>query len=157
MAYASLALASDERASPTEVVAKVREAAAFLAAEGEAGLSVVRDAGSRFTWKDTYIFVVDCAADRVMANSRFPERVGGDIKQHTDYNGYQYGLELCRVAQSPGGGWVEYVWLRPGQDEPTRKISFVTSVDGHPYQLGAGIYDTSVTIEELSAISATTE
>ena len=46
----------------------------------------------------------------------FPARQGGDIKQHTDYNGYQYGLDLCETAQQAGGGWVEYVWLKPGGD-----------------------------------------
>ena len=154
---ASVGRAGDDHASPEEVVSKVRQAAGLLAADGAAGLEVIRNPNSEFTWKDTYIFVVNCDVDEVMANSRFPERVGGDIKKHTDYNGYQYGLELCDIAQRPGGGWVEYVWLRPGGDEPLRKISFVMSVDGEPYQLGAGIYDDTVTIDELRALTNTTQ
>ncbi len=148
----SIGLAQDN-AGPTEVVAKVRKAAALLAARGPSGLEVVRDKTSEFTWKDTYIFVVDCDADKVMANSAFPARVGGDIKKHTDYNGKQYGLELCEVAKRPGGGWVEYVWPRPGGGKPSRKVSFVMSVDGLPYQLGAGIYDEAITLEDLDRLT----
>ena len=149
---ASVGLAQDGRAGPAEVVSKVRKAVALFAEQGAAGLEVIRDNTSEFTWKDTYIFVVDCDADKVMANPAFPARVGGDIKQHTDYNGKRYGLELCETAKRPGGGWVEYVWPRPRGGKPSRKISYVMSVDGLPYQLGAGIYDDTVTFEELDRL-----
>ena len=154
-AGATQAFAGGEKAGPEEVVSKVHKAAALLAAKGDAGLDVIRDASSEFSWKDTYIFVVNCDADEVMANPAFPDRQGGDIKQHTDYDGKQYGLELCATAKQPGGGWLEYVWPRPGGGEPSRKISFVKSVDGQPYQVGAGIYDETVSFEELAELTGT--
>ncbi len=146
-------LADDGSATPEGVVAKVQEAAALLATQGASALDVLRDPTSAFTWKDTYIFVVDCAADRVLSNPAFPERQGRDIKQHVDYNGKQYGQELCDTAQQPGGGWVEYVWLKPGGDTPLRKISFVMSVDGQPYQLGAGIYNQTISLNDVAALT----
>ena len=147
------ALAQNEQAAPLEVISKVRKAAALLKSQGPAGLEVIRDRTSEFTWKDTYIFVVNCDADVVMANSAFPKRQGGDIKQHTDYDGKQYGRELCATAKQPGGGWVEYVWPKPGTDKPSRKISYVISVEGLPYQVGAGIYNETITLEELNRLS----
>ncbi len=149
----NLGAADQQTAGPDEVVEKVHKAVALLEAQGEAGLDVIRDRTSEFSWKDTYIFVVNCDADEVMANPAFPERQGGDIKQHTDYNGKQYGLELCATAQQPGGGWLEYVWPRPGGGEPSRKISYVMSVSSAPYQVGAGIYDETVSFEELTALT----
>lgn len=149
---APLALADVGHAKPDEVIAKVRKAAALLAEQGDAGLAVIRDRSSEFTWKDSYVFVVNCEADEVLANPAFPERQGGDIKQHHDYNGKQYGLELCETAKQPGGGWVEYVWLKPGGEVPLRKVSYVMSVEGRPYQLGAGIYDETVKKADLTAI-----
>ena len=140
----------DEHATPIEVVSKVRMAAKLLADQGAAGIEVIRDSTSEFTWKDTYVFVVDCHQDLVLANPAFPKRQGGDIKQHTDYDGKRYGLELCKTAQQPGGGWVEYVWPRPGGGEPSRKISYVTTVEGRSYQLGAGIYNDTISLAELS-------
>ena len=62
------------------------------------------------------------------------------------------GLELCAMAKTPGGGWIEYVWPRPGGGEPMRKISYVVSVDGQPYQLGAGIYDDKQSLEQLERL-----
>ena len=148
----SAIFAQGEQATPGEVMAKVRKAAAFLAKHGEEGLEVLRDKASEFTWKDTYVFVVNCDADLVMANPAFPEREGGDIKRHTDYDGKRYGVELCKTAKHAVGDWIEYVWLKPGGDKPYRKISYVMSVDGMPYQVGAGIYDEAITLEELRQI-----
>ena len=115
----------------------------------ESGIDAVANPSGEFVWKDSYVFVVDCEADRVLANPAFPERVGGDIKQHTDYAGYRYGLALCDTASKPDGGWVDYVWLRPGEDTPTRKSSYVRSVPGTTYQVGAGIYGERMAPEEL--------
>ena len=140
---------STNNATAEEVVVKVRKAAEHLSRYGKDGLKKLRDKDSEFSWKDTYVFVVNCDADEVMANPAFPERVGGDIKKHTDYDGKQYGIELCQSA-SLEGTWIEYVWLKPGGDQPLRKISYVMSVEGQPYQVGAGIYDDDVTLEELN-------
>ena len=45
------------RVTPEEVIAKVREAAAQLGKEGQAGLAAFEAEGSPFIWKDTYVFV----------------------------------------------------------------------------------------------------
>ena len=151
----TILLAADgrEHATPQEVVGKVREAALLLEERAAAGLLVLRDPRSRFMWKDTYVFVVNCDADEVMANAAFPTRQGGDIKQHTDYDGKHYGIELCNTAaKHPDGAWIEYIWPRSGGGEPTRKISFVVSVKGRPYQVGAGIYDDNIMLEELGEL-----
>ncbi len=148
------AQADPDAAGAAEVIEKVREAARLVARQGEAAFAVIGDPASGFAWKDTYVFVVNCDADEVMANPAFPERVGGDIKQHSDYDGKRYGLELCEVAARPGGGWIEYVWPRRGSNVPLRKVSYVTSVEGRPYQLGAGIYDQTISLEELERLSA---
>ncbi len=142
----------NEKATPLEVILKVRKAAALLADQGDDGLKILRDSNSEFTWKDTYIFVVNCDADLVMANAAFPEREGGDIKQHTDYNGKQYGRALCNMAQRPEGAWVEYIWPKPGGGKPSRKISYVVSVKGLPYQVGAGVYNETITMRELNQL-----
>lgn len=138
-----------ERADADEVVAKVRKAVALIEELGDAAFAPLADPSSGYVWKDTYVFVVNCDADRVMANPAFPERVGGDIKQHTDYSGRRYGSDLCVTAAKDGGGWVEYVWLTPGGDTPRRKVSFVMSVPGRPYQVGAGIYDPTTSVADL--------
>ncbi len=141
LAITAAADADPARADADEVVAKVEQAIELIRSEGDMALPVLADPSGGFVWKDTYVFVVNCEADRVIVNPAFPERIGGDIKQHTDYAGWPYGKELCRIANTAGGGWIEYTWLRPGDDTPRRKTSYVRSVPGMPYQVGAGIYE----------------
>ncbi len=142
-----------ENATAREVIEKVRDAAAMLARDGERGIATIADPASPFMWKDTYVFVVDCEADRVLANPAFPKRVGGDIKQHTDYSGYRYGPVLCETAMRANGGWIEYQWAPAGGDTGQRKVSYVVSVPGRPYQVGAGIYNAQRSLEELSDLT----
>ncbi len=135
--------ASRRSATAAEVIDRVQKAVELLRDQGDAAIAAISDPEGSFVWKDSYVFVVNCEADRVIANPAFPERVGGDIKQHTDYAGYRYGKELCKSAQADGGGWLEYSWLKPGHGTPQRKLSFVMSVPGRPYQVGAGLYPTT--------------
>lgn len=137
-----------DQATPEEAISKVHKAAALLRARGDAALEILRNPNSEFVWKDSYVFVVNCEADLVLSNPVFPERQGGDIKQHLDYNGKQYGLKLCGTANNPKGGWVEYVWPKPGGGTPSRKISYVISVNN--YQVGAGVYHETISLEELN-------
>ena len=51
-----------EAATPQEVIAEVKEAAVYLAKNGKSGLKTFDSADSPFVWKDTYVFVYDCAA-----------------------------------------------------------------------------------------------
>ena len=144
--------AANDRATADEVVIKVEAATRLIAEHGDTALGLIADPAAGFVWKDTYVFVVNCDLDRVMVNPAFPERVGGDIKQHTDYAGVPYGLRLCEAAARPGGGWIEYTWPVPGSDTGRRKVSYVRSVPGTPYQVGAGIYDATTDIAELTAL-----
>jgi cytochrome c len=67
--------------------------------------------------------------------------------------GKAFGPELREKIEQPQGGWVEYMWPKPGEEEPTRKITHALQVEGTPYLVDAGIYDDAATIEELERIS----
>jgi signal transduction histidine kinase len=71
----------------------------------------------------------------------------------TDDTGKAFAEELCEAAQRPQGGWVEYLWPKPGEQVLSRKISYVKAVEGSPYIVVAGVYDEDATIEELQQIS----
>lgn len=139
-------------ATPSEVVSKVRKAASLLEDKGFEGLSTLRDPNSEFSWKDTYVFSFNCDEDKVLANPAFPDKVGGDIKQHTDYNGFKYGLKMCEGRTNPNGVWVEYHWPRPGSKTPLRKISYVLTVKSLNIQVGAGVYNEDISMDELEEL-----
>lgn len=155
------ALAEDE-ATPQEIIDKVNDAAAYLATEGEAGLALFDDADSDFVWKDSYVFVWDCAADKVVAH---PVAASRDkfISSLTDITGTALGPLMCDAAARPDGSWAEYQWPKPVKVEgsrdlaytgdPARKVSFMLSVPGQPWQVGAGIYDDNLSLDQLDALA----
>ena len=67
-------------------------------------------------------------------------------------------MEQCRSfpcagageRKDPNGVWVEYWWEKLGEEKPARKISFMVQVPGQPFQVTAGIYDDSTSVEELN-------
>lgn len=150
-----------ETATPEEVVAKVKAAAAYLAKEGEAGLATFDKLDSEFVWKDTYVFVYDCADD-VIAAHPVAESRGVSISGLRGGDGEAFGIALCDAAKKPGGSWIEYQWRRPLGETSTeglaysgdyvRKVSYMLAVDGTPYEVGAGIFDDKTTLESLDAL-----
>jgi hypothetical protein len=161
LGWVTTAMAADDQATPEEVIAKVRAAAAYIATEGEAGLSLFDDARSDYVWKDSYVFVWDCAADKVVAHP-VPANRGLTISTISDITGKALGPALCAAAKRPQGGCAEYPWPRTvhaagAKDlaytgEPARKVTYMFSVDGQPYQVGAGIIDETHTLEQLDAL-----
>ena len=151
---------AEDGATPEEVIAKVREAAAQLARDGEGGLAAIGAEGSPYIWKDTYVFVYDCAADVIVAHAVAASR-GLAISSLEDADGKAYGGALCEAANVPGGSWADYVWPKPvpaaeGQlaytDEAFRKVSYMLAVEGQPYQVGAGIYNDALSLADLDAL-----
>jgi cytochrome c len=151
--FASGVVAQQESATPEEVVQKVNQAAKHLAQKGEAGLEAFRTKSSEYVWKDSYVVVQDCEEGKSVAHPISPELEGRDIGTLTDQSGKAFAQELCEAAQQPHGGWVEYMWPKPGEQEPSRKVSYAKAVAGTPYIILAGIYDDDATVEELQQIS----
>jgi signal transduction histidine kinase len=156
------AAADDGHATPEEVIAKVREAAAHLAREGKPGLSTFDNADSPFVWKDTYVFVYDCPGD-VIAAHPVAESRGVQISGLRGGDGAAFGIALCAAAEPPGGSWAEYQWRRTvganSKDlaysgDHVRKVSYMLAVEGMPYQVGAGIFDETSSLEDLDALLA---
>lgn len=136
-----------ESARPEEVIEKIREAVELLKTQGEKGLEILRSTNSKFVWKDSYLFIIDLEKSLVLSNPAFPEREGGDIRQHLDWNKKLYGRELCEKANN-GGGWIEFIWPKPNTQAPLRKIAFVYPVPGYRYTVCAGVYDDKISLEE---------
>jgi cytochrome c len=142
---------ASDAATADEVVAKVKAAAADLKAGSDAALAAYNDPKGKWAWKDTYVFVMDCAAGTMVAHPS--EKVRGmklaDLKAK---DGKDLGPALCAAAaKGANGGWVEYMWTKPGAEGNFRKVSYVLT--GGKYTAGAGVYDDAMTIQQLEAKS----
>lgn len=148
---ASAAAPADVSATPEEVIAKVREASSYIAKNGDSVLPEFNDPKGPWVWKDTYVFVMDCANDRYVGHP-MSEVLGTKISDLKDFAGNRVGLTECEVANNPNGGWVEIKWPKLDGTKPERKICYVFKLPGSPYTLGSGIYEPTMTIDELNKL-----
>ncbi len=147
----SYSVIANDAATAEEVVSKVQAAAEALSKAGEAGLADFKGEGNKWKWKDTYVFVYDCKADKALAH---PTLEGKPVLSIKDKAGKDLFVELCKAGEGAHGGWVSYMWPKPGAQEPTQKVSYALAVKGTSYQVSAGIYDEKAKVEDLNAALA---
>jgi signal transduction histidine kinase len=119
----------------------VDKAAAKVNSEGKVAFSDFRREGSEWWFGKTYLFGYDYNLN-VLLNPAFPQREGTNPHGAKDVNGKAYHDEFLKVVQDKGAGWVDYMFPKPGQTEPSQKWSYVKAVniDGEPGLIGAGFY-----------------
>ena len=153
----TVALADDGTATPEEVITKVWGAAKFLQTKGVSGIAALNNADGPWVWKDSYVFAFDCRLDRMVAHPMRPDLVGRPILQITDNNGKYLFKALCEAAENKHGGWVDYMWTKPGAGKVSRKISYAATADlafSTGIQIAAGVYDDTLTVEALDKMTA---
>jgi cytochrome c len=140
-------------ATPQEVVQKVAEAARFLSQQGEKGLKEFEDPRGRFVWKDTFVWVTECAKNYCLPTPRTRD-LGLNLSQmKCAKTGKLYILSLCDdMDQHPNGSWVEHWQSKPGSAEPERKVTFMRQVPGTPYQVVAGTFDDHTSLAQLQRL-----
>lgn len=121
------------------IKAYVESAAKYIAKHGP---SCEEFAEKDWRSGDYYIFVTG-ADDKELCHPN-KNMIGKSASEIVDSKGKKVGVELLEAAKKPGGGWVDYVWPRPGTDKPVAKSSYSMSVkgpDGKTYYVGAGGYE----------------
>lgn len=139
-------LASSQQSPPMSEEAKrieamVNKAAALVESKGKAAFSEFRKRDSEWWFGRTYLFVYDKDMN-VLLNPAFPEREGTNVHGDKDVNGKLFHDEFMKLIQSKGSGWVDYMFPKPGQTQPSQKWSYVkgVNVDGGLGLIGAGFY-----------------
>ena len=146
-------LQAGESASAQEVVQKVNEAAEYIGKTGESVFGEFNDPQGKWVWGGTYVFIMKCEPfPSLVTHPIKPKLIGKDLSKLKDKTGNYFFIQLCDVTQNPEGGWVEYLWPKPGEKKPSRKISYCLNIPGTPYSAGAGLYDDSISLEELDKL-----
>jgi len=128
-----------EKAQLTEAL--VNKAAALIDRQGKAAFQEFRVKDSEWFHGDTYLFVYDLQSN-VLLNPAFPAREGTKVSGQKDANGKLFHDEIIRVAETQGSGWVDYMFPKPGQSQPSQKWAYVKAVkiDGVPGLVASGFY-----------------
>jgi signal transduction histidine kinase len=132
-----------DKATKEEVIAKVKEAATMIINEGQdAAFKEINNKQGKFVWKDTYVFVFDL--EGILVARAFRQGgIGMNLMDWKDKSNppRQPTKEMVDLAKDKGERWVEYMLPKPGEDAPSKKISFIYRVPGQNLFVGAGIYE----------------
>jgi cytochrome c len=141
----SLVHADDSKAAPQDVYDLVLKAYDVVQALGEESFPAFNDPKGEFVYKDTYVLIQRCPSEMVAHPFALAKLKGVDLNKTLSFN-----KALCDCGEKPGGSWGEYYWPKPGETEPSRKISYSLRVDGTPYTVMAGIYSDTEKVEDLN-------
>ncbi len=86
-----------------------------------------------------YVFVDSYSGHAVVIDS--PVFKEGDyVGDLVDPNGVKVLKEQLKLAKQEGGGFVEYMWVKPGSNINSPKISYVYGYEDWKWVIGAGTY-----------------
>ncbi len=149
------AFAQSDKGTAREVIKLANNAADFLSENGKSGIEEFKDKDGRFVKEDIYVYVGNCDRNTAVAHPFKQEIVGKDLSNLQDPKGNYFALEMCMIKKErpKKGGWVEYWWPKPGEGEPTRKVSYVKQVPGTPYHVVSGFWTENETVEALNSLA----
>ena len=124
-----------------QIEAMVNKAAVLIESKGKAAFADFRKEGGEWRFGETYLFIYDLKSN-VLLNPAFPAREGTNTTGQKDANGKLFHHEFIQVAESKGSGWVDYMFPKPGQTQPSQKWAYVkaVNVDGVPSLVASGFY-----------------
>ncbi len=124
-----------------QIEALVNKAAAQIESKGKAIFSEFRKKDSEWFSGDTYCLSTDLKSN-VLLNPAFPAREGTKVTGQKDANGKLFHDAIIMMAETKGSGWVDYMFPKPGQTQPSQKWAYVKAVkiDGVPGLVASGFY-----------------
>ncbi|MEY4593116.1 MAG: hypothetical protein RIR18_2011 [Pseudomonadota bacterium] len=85
-------------------------------------------------------FWINGLDDRMIMHPIKPALDGTMLDKIQDKNGKFLFVEFNRVVQKSGSGFVDYVWPKPGAEQPVPKLSYVKGFQPWGWVIGSGIY-----------------
>jgi len=106
--------------------------------EAEAQRSVLDYAESVRFEPDGYFFIYDKASKCI--GHVDPRFLGRSLHDFRDANGQYVLRELMEVSKQSGGGFVQYLWQRPGSEATFRKLGYAVWYPQWNWMVGTGVY-----------------
>ena len=99
----------------------------------KAALKPLRYSGSEYFW-------INDMQPRMVMHPIKPELDGKDLSQTKDPNGKALFVAFVDTVKANGSGFVEYMWPKPGADQPAQKLSYVKGFEPWGWVVGSGVY-----------------
>lgn len=139
----TVVFAGNERATVAECIEMAKLAAEMIAQDKEAALAEIAKPDGQFVWKDSYVFAMDLKG-KMLAHPMMPGLTKMDSLLGTPdknpENPKMLFAEFVVMAGTRGEGWVQYMWPKPGESNPSPKETYIYRVPNTMFFVGAGIY-----------------
>ncbi len=134
----SFSAQAEEACTKEQAKEAVEKVCKEIEAKGDGALEMIQ--GFRFCGNN-YVWVQDSDINMVIHPIK-PKLNKTSLKTNTDDNKKLLFVEFDKMANAKKeGGWVDYVWPKPGADKATDKISFVKKCGGDKKWIaGSGIW-----------------
>lgn len=93
-----------------------------------------------------YFWINDLSPKMIMHPFK-PELNGKDVSQIADPTGKKIFVEMAEIAKKDGAGYVDYMWPKPNEKDPSPKTSFVKSFEPWGWVIGSGVYSDDIVFE----------
>ncbi len=111
-----------------------------------ASIAAMRYSGNNYFW-------INNTDSKMVMHPIVPKMNGQDLSTMKDPNGFAFFAEMIRLAKADGGGFVEYMWPRPGSDKPIEKISYVKLYAPWGWIVGTGVYNDDLVVDRNHAMT----
>ncbi|MFL9813016.1 methyl-accepting chemotaxis protein [Stutzerimonas sp. VN223-3] len=96
--------------------------------------------------QNDYFWINDMTPTMLMHPMK-PELEGKELSNLKDPNGKALFNEMVKIARLQGAGLVDYMWAKPGEQDPVPKVSYVELFKPWGWIIGTGIYVDDVEAE----------
>ncbi|MCK5915884.1 MAG: methyl-accepting chemotaxis protein, partial [Deltaproteobacteria bacterium] len=86
-----------------------------------------------------YFWINDTQPKMVMHPIK-PALDGKDLSGSADPTGKRLFVEMVKATEKTGAGFVDYMWAKPGKEDPQPKLSFVKRSKNWNWIVGCGVY-----------------
>jgi cytochrome c len=105
----------------------------------EATLAEIKNSRGAFVRVDLYVFAL--SLDNVMVAHPHEKSLHGiNVTKVRDSDGKRFFEKFGAVAATQESGWVDYTWNKPGENQPSRKRSYIKRVPKEDLYVGCGYY-----------------
>jgi len=91
-------------------------------------------------YEEKEYFWINDLGPRMIMHPYTPELDGRDLSDYKDPQGKHLFVEFVETCKAQGAGFVDYLWPKPGFDQPVPKISYVKLFKPWGWIVGSGIY-----------------
>ena len=93
----------------------------------ESAFRELMDPASRFNYLGTFVFVLD-GQGRALVDPSYPTLQGRDMSNFHDAVGRPVVQDLLQKLQNSDAAWVQFLWPKPGEKLPSRKLIYARKV-----------------------------